>query len=103
MFRVEMGVAALLQKGDEKPLPFYTRKVLIFLPRERVKSEPGKLAFRRNGYTLILDVKDVSLPTSTMAAAEECLLKLRDLVTHPADRVTVISLANRRMPLTTSQ
>lgn len=103
MFRVDMGTQALVVKGEGRPLPFYTRKHLIFLPRERIKADPGKLAFKRNGYVIILDSKDVTIPDKVRAAIESCLLKMRDLVLKDPDRQTIKSLLFRNFPLSINQ
>lgn len=95
MYHVVMGTSAILIKDGMK-VPFYTRKNLDFTPQERVKSDPGKLAFRRKGYVLIVDVKFVDLPERVQVAVKLGLTALRERIVNFADKKTIQSLSLSR-------
>lgn len=114
MFRIAQGTSAKVIKKDGKTTPFFTRKNLIFLPRERlsvktvrdktnIMLESGQVAFFRDGFILIVDGKDVTVADKIREAIESCLLKMRNLVIKDPDRLTIKSLADRRFPLSMGQ
>lgn len=102
MFHVDMGTKAVMIKPDGTKVPIYTRKNLDFLPRERIKSDPGMLAFRRKGHVLIVLGKNVTVPDHIVSAIEECIKKIAPSIIRTKDRATAESIAAWRK-LTTNQ
>lgn len=101
-FHVKSGTHGFFAFGENPKMPFITRKTLDFSAEERKKSDPGKLAFRRKGYILIVNANDVTLPVTVHKAIKECLGRLPERVVNTEDRETLFSLASRSK-LSTSQ
>lgn len=93
VFKIPKGTPGYLVQDGCRKAPFYTRKDLDFSASERTKSDPGKLAFRRRGFVLIIDTNHASLPVSVHKAIAQCLLTLPNKVSKIEDRSTLQSLA----------
>ena len=95
MFYVKQGVPAVWIKNVDVSFqnPFFTRRDLIFLPHERIKAQQGKMAFRREGYVLILDAKYVSVSDEVSRSIDICLNRLSNMVQKEDDQKTLVSLA----------
>ena len=77
MFTVAVGTKAILIKPDGTKFSFYTRQHLDFRPNERVFTKvKGHLAFRRKGYTLLVEGKLISIRKKILDLISEGVARL---------------------------